>query len=115
VPSARRRYVERVLELYRHTPDTLAYIRRADRRLAANLHDRGVPLRTVEDALILVTARRAFRSNDAPQLAPIASLHYFLPVIHELQTAPPDPGYLDYIRDRLARRIPAPDDAHQLP
>jgi len=114
VPSNRQRYLKRVLELYRHTPDTLAYIRRADRRLAGDLHDRGVPLQTIEDALILATARRAFRAADATPLAPIASLHYFLPVIHELQMAPPDPGYLDYLRYKLARRMPAPDDAHQL-
>ena len=37
-----------MLELYRHTLDTLGYIRRADRRLVAELYDRGVRLDTVE-------------------------------------------------------------------
>ena len=71
--------------------------------------------KTVEDALILATARRAFRSNDAPQLAPIASLHYLLPIIHELKVTPPDPGYLDYLRYKLARRTPPRATDHQIP
>ena len=113
--SPRQRYVERVLELYRHTPDTLGYIRRADRRLAGSLHDRRVHLQTVEDALVLATARRAFRTADAPPLAPIASLHYILPIIHELQIAPPDDGYLDYLRHKLARQSAAATGHHQMP
>jgi len=115
VPSDRQQYVGRVLELYRLTPDTLAFIRRADRRLAADLYDRGVPLRTSEEALILATVRRTFRSTDLPPLAPIASLHYLLPILHELQVAPPDPSYFDYLRRKLARRTPDPDTDHQIP
>jgi len=115
VPSDRQRYADRVLELYRHTPGILGYIRRADRRLAVQLHDRGVPLTTVEDAMLLATARRAFRSKNAPPLPPIASLHYFLPIIHELQVAPPEPGYLDYLRHKLARQTSTSDTGHQIP
>jgi hypothetical protein len=81
-----------MIETYRRMPGTLGYIRRADRRLAATLHDRGVALQIVEDAILLATARRVFRSADATPLAPIASLHYLLPVIHELAVAPPDPS-----------------------
>lgn len=112
--SARQMYIGRVLAAYRAMPGTLGYIRRADRRLAVALHGRGVPLQTVEDAIALATARRTFRSNDAPQLEPIASLHYVVPVIHELQAAPPEPGYLDYIRYKLARHRNHGDD-HQIP
>ena len=112
MPSDRQRYANRVIQLYRNTPGTLAYIRRADRRLAVGLHDRGVPLNIVEDAVLLATARRAFRSREAPPLAPIATLHYFLPIIHELQVAPPEPGYLDYLRHKLATI--ASHDAHQI-
>lgn len=102
--SRRQIYVERVLDAYRHTPGTRGLLRQADRTLAAKLYDRGVPLQTVEDALTLVTARRAFRAPDAPPLDPIATLHYVLPVIHEVQTEPPIPGYIDYLRSRLDSR-----------
>jgi hypothetical protein len=114
--SRRQIYVERVLDAYRQTPGTLGQLRQADRRLAGKLYDRGVPLQTIEDALTLVTARRAFRAHDAPPLAPIATLHYVLPVIHELQTEPPIPGYIDYLRSRLDSRanIRAVNH-HQLP
>ena len=109
----RQRYAERVIQLYCDMPGTLGYVRRADRRLAADLHDRGVPLRVVEDAVLLATARRAFRSKEAPPLAPIATLHYLLPVIHELLVTPPEPGYLDYLRYKLATL--QADRGHQIP
>jgi len=114
--SRRQIYVERVLDAYRQTPGTLGQLRQADRKLAAKLYDRGVSLQTIEDALTLVTARRAFRDHDATPLDPIATLHYILPVIHELQTEPPIPGYIDYLRSRLDRRTPAlrTDPDHQL-
>ena len=53
-------------------------------------------------AMILAVARRTFRPEDAPPLAPIATLHYFRPVIDELLAEPPEPDYLSYIRYRLA-------------
>ena len=114
--SPRQRYVERLLEVYRHTPGTLGQIRRADRKLAAHLYDRRVPLQTLEDALLLATARRAFRSRDAPPLAPIATLHYVLPIVHELQVAPPEPGYLTYLRHKLESRPQNlnPNSDHQI-
>jgi hypothetical protein len=114
--SRRQIYVERLLDAYRQTPGTLGQLRQADRRLAGKLYDRGVPLRTIEDALTLITARRAFRAHDAPPLNPIATLHYVLPVIHELQTEPPIPGYIGYLRSRLdSRATTRAANHHQLP
>jgi hypothetical protein len=115
VPAERHRYVARVIEMYRQMPGTLGYIRRADRRLAAKLHDRGVSLQTVEDAILLATARRTLRPADAPPLDPIASLHYLLPIIHELEVAPPEHGYLNYLRHRLAHQTQGPADNPQIP
>jgi hypothetical protein len=102
----RRLYVQRVLDLYRRAPGTTGRLLRSDRRLAAELHDRGVPLGIVCAALILAVARRTFRSGNAPPLAPIASLHNIRPVIDELRAQPPDPGYIDYIRYKLAAVAP---------
>ena len=113
----RRRYVDSVLDLYRRAPTVSGYARRADRRLANDLHDRGVPLATVRAALVLAVARRAFRSPSAPPLAPIATLHYVRPVIEELLANPPDPDYIAYVQHKLAAVAPdfvmAAD--HQLP
>jgi hypothetical protein len=37
-------YIRRLLEAYRTTPGTCGAVRRPDRLLAAQLHQRGVPL-----------------------------------------------------------------------
>ena len=119
MPSAtsRRLYVQRVLELYRLAPGTAEHLRRSDRRLAGTLHDRGVALEVVHAALLLAVARRTLRSAHAAPLAPIATLHYFQPVIDEVIAEPPEPGYLSYIRYKLAASAPGLVAAggHQLP
>jgi hypothetical protein len=96
----RTRYACRVLERYRMLPGTLRRTLRQDRNLALRLYDRGVPLQKIEDAFVLALARRTFRSNPEP-IEPIRSLHYFLPLIQELELEPPLPEYLAYLRDRL--------------
>jgi hypothetical protein len=99
--SERQDYIERLLALYRRTPETSGVVRRADRCLAARLYDRRVPLELVELALRLAAARRQLRPPSAPPLATIRSLHYFLPVLDELSDPQLDPDYLNYLRYRL--------------
>lgn len=106
MPTAPRCYVEVVLDLYRRTPGTSGVVRRADRQLAAALYHRQVPAGLVATALLVAAARRTLRPADAPPLRPIATLHYFLPVIDELIADPLDPGYLDCLRYRLASLTP---------
>jgi hypothetical protein len=65
-----REYILRVLEAYRVTPGTCGLIRRPDRILAAQLHERGVPLTVVENALVLAAIRRMIRPNGAARLWP---------------------------------------------
>ena len=60
-----REYVRRLLEAYRLTPGTCGAVRRPDRLLATQLHERGVPLEAVENALVLAAARRLMRPIDA--------------------------------------------------
>lgn len=105
-PTSRRLYVQRTLDLYRLAPGTTGHPRRSDRRLAGELYDRGISLDVIREALLLAVARRTFRSESAPSLAPIATLHYFRPVIDELIAEPPEPGYLSYIRSKLASIAP---------
>jgi hypothetical protein len=80
-PISQENYIHQVLSAYRQTPGTAGTIRRPDRLLAAQLYARGVPLRTVENALVLAASRRLVRPTGAPPLATIRSLAYFLPVI----------------------------------
>jgi hypothetical protein len=98
----RIRYAKTVLERYRTLPGTLRRTLRQDRNLALRLYDRGVPLQKIEDAFVLALARRTFRSGSEP-IEPIRSLHYFLPVIHELDLEPPLPEYLTYLKHKLVQ------------
>jgi hypothetical protein len=95
-------YVHRLLQAYRATPGTCGAIRRPDRLLAAQLHQRGVPIEAVENALTLAAARRLARPADAPPLAIIRSLAYFSPVIDEVLSLPVSPEYFRHLRQRIA-------------
>jgi hypothetical protein len=98
---SREQYVRKLLDAYRQTPGTTGIVRRADRLLAAQLHQRGVPLTVVENALVLAAARRLFRPATLPPLNTVRSLAYFLPVIDEVQELKVSSDYFQHIRHRL--------------
>jgi hypothetical protein len=102
-PTSQQQYVQKVLETYRQTPGTTGSVRRPDRLLAAELHQRGVPLTTVENALVLATARRLLRPTSAPPLATVRSLAYFLPVIEEVLELKISDDYFQHLRRSLQR------------
>ena len=60
-----REYVRRVVDAYRVTPGTCGVVRRPDRLLAAQLHERRVPLTIIENALALAALRRLVRPDGA--------------------------------------------------
>lgn len=96
-------YVRQVLEAYRRTPGTSGVIRRPDRILAAELHQRGLSLTVIENAMVLAAARRLMRPPAAPPLGTIRSLAYFLPVIEEVLDLRVSQDYFRYLRQRLER------------
>ncbi|HXY77970.1 MAG TPA: hypothetical protein VEH47_04110 [Candidatus Acidoferrales bacterium] len=98
----REEYIQKVLTAYRQTPGTTGTIRRHDRFLATQLYARGVPLPTVENALILAASRRLLRPTQAPPLGTIRSLAYFLPVVAELRVLNVSPDYFRYLRRQIA-------------
>lgn len=98
-------YIRQVLEAYRKTPGTMGTVRRPDRTLAAQLHQRGVAVRVIENALVLAAARRLMRPADAPPLGTIRSLAYFLPVIDEVLGLRVSPDYFQYLRHQLKRFV----------
>src|SRR5208337_5163904 len=100
-----RDYVRRLLDAYRTTPGTCGAVRRPDRLLAAQLHARGVPLETVENALTLAAARRSTRPADATPLGTIRSLAYFSPVIEEVLQLKVGPEYFQHLRHKLQRTM----------
>lgn len=109
-------YVAAVILLYVELPETPLSASIQDHWQARRLHDRGVPLRLVESALLLGSLRRLVRPADVPPLPPIRSLAYFQPVIEELLTHPMPDSYLEYLQIKL-RRIagtkPAPAEVQK--
>ena len=103
---SREEYVRELLEAYRTTPGTTGSIRRPDRVLAAQLHQRGVPLLAVENALVLAVSRRLMHRPEAPPLGTIRSLAYFVPVIEEVLEGTVGQDYFSYLRYRLAPHFP---------
>ncbi len=98
-------YVQGVIELYVSLPGTPERASRGDRRLARALQVRRVPLPAVKTAFVLAIARRTLRSPDAAPLGPIRTLHYFVPVIEEVLDAPLDPGYVQYLAEKLKAQL----------
>jgi len=96
-------YVRQVLEAYRKTPGTMGTVRRADRLLAAQLYQRGLSVKVIENALVLAATRRLIRPPDALPLGTVRSLAYFLPVIEEVLESRVSPDYFEYLRYKLAR------------
>ena len=91
-------YAAEVLRLYTLLPGTPDRPRPSDRRLAAELERQGVPLDLIHAAFILGAARRACSLRALPA---IRSLHYFLPILDEVQEQPPDPSYIELLDWRL--------------
>jgi hypothetical protein len=100
-------YVRRLLDAYRVTPGTCGVVRRTDRLLATQLHQRGVPLEAVENAIVLAAARRLIRPTGAAPLGTIRSLAYFSPVIEEVLQLQVGREYFQHLRHKLQRATSA--------
>jgi len=94
-------YRQTLLDLYLRLPDTPRRPSRNDLRLVRQLWERDVPVRIVEAAFLLASARRAARRPDAMPLGRIRSLHYFLPVLEELLAQPVPDSYIAYLRSKV--------------
>ncbi len=93
--------VDTVLALYLSLPHSPPRSTSHDLRLAHDLYRQMIPLEVVEAAFLLASARRLFRDPSLPPLAPIRSLHYFLPVIEEVSASQLSRDYLLYLRHKL--------------
>ena len=98
--TRRQRYVRDAIELYQRLAGGQVRPRRQDRQLAAQLHDQGVTLATLEAAIRLAMARRNDRPEHLPRLQPVRSLHYFRAVVDEIKDDNQIDFYLQYLRAR---------------
>jgi hypothetical protein len=52
--------------------------------------------------MLPATVRRQYRDPSLGQLDRIRSLHYFLPIVRQLERQPLDPFYVEYLERKLA-------------
>jgi len=102
---SRAGYIRQVLDAWRRTPGTTGAVRPNDRRLAAALYARGVPLTAVQNAMILAAARRICRPPGLAPLQPMRSLHYLQPIIDEVLELGASPDYFRYLRSHIDRAL----------
>jgi hypothetical protein len=109
VTSARQSYVEAVVRHYVRLPGTPVCASRRDRRLAAELYERRVPLTSVWAAFVIAAARRTLRGPQQRKLETVRTLFYFVPAIDEVLDSPPDPGYVRYLAAKLQALVAEKD------
>lgn len=84
----------------------------ADEILARQWLARGITLERIEQAILMGCVRKYVSWRNNPAQAPIASLHYFEPVLEEIDCQKITPDYWDYVRDRLQRMEKLWKEAH---
>ena len=99
--TTRQDYVNAVVANYVRLPGTPLRPSRRDRRLAAALYHRRVPLRAVWAAFVIAAVRWALRSPQQRKLERIRTLYYFLPAIDEILAIAPEPDYVQYLAGKL--------------
>ena len=72
-----------------------------DAQFAQALQRRGIPLETVQDALLMGTVRKYVSWLNGSSTEPIGSLAYFSAVISEIQERPFPADYREYLRTKV--------------
>lgn len=80
-------------------------VQASDRDLALRLYDQGVPFYAVRNALLLGAARRVLHNGFSTSMPPIRSLHYFVPILREVQERPPGYREMEQLAVQLRQRV----------
>jgi hypothetical protein len=75
----------------------------AEEILARHWQTRGVSLERIEQAILLGCVRKYVSWRNHSSTAPITSLHYFDPLLEEIDQQEIPPDYWEYLRTRLQR------------
>jgi hypothetical protein len=101
--SESEKYVAVVREKFLALECTSGTFGRNDIRIAKCFCDHGIPLETVQDALLTGACRKIASCLDGRMLEPIGSLAYFEKIVTEIQSHPLPPGYRDYLSMQLEK------------
>lgn len=105
-PDKEEPYVGSVRKRFMTLGCTTGRFGASDERLAGSFEQKGIPLTVIEDAMLIGACRKYVSWINSGPSAPIASLHYFEPIIEEVIERPFPPGYREYMRlqvNKLAR------------
>jgi hypothetical protein len=101
--DSQEEYIRQILEAYRKTPGTMGTVRRADRLLAAQLYQRGLSLKVIENALVLAATRRLFGPPMHRPWARFARWPISCRSSRKFSDVRVSPDYFEYLRYKLAR------------
>ena len=96
-------YVEQVRRAFRGRACVQADFGPADERLAAAWQSQGIPLQTVQHAILLGCVRKSMAMIDQPATQPVRQLHYFKPLLLEVQREPFPAAYWQHLELNLGR------------
>lgn len=74
-----------------------------DAQIAQDLQKTGVPLETVQNALLIGTVRKYVSWLNGGLHEPIGSLAYFVAIVSEIQERPLAPDYQEYLKRRVGQ------------
>ncbi len=101
--QVRNPYVEAIRSSFVALGCTVGKFSTRDAQLAQDLQQRGIPLDTVHDALLMGAARKYVSWLNGGLLQPIASLAYFATLLPEMQQRPLQADYREYLRQKVAQ------------
>ncbi len=107
--DSRSKFVRDVLQLYLTMPGTPERFSRYDRAIAQAWFDQNIPFHVIQQAMVVAVVRRTYRPQDMIPLGPIRSLHYFAPVIFEIQNEPLSVSYWAYLKRKFEKLMPSGD------
>ena len=102
VPLADR-YVNAIKNRFLAIGCTVGKFSARDVELAQDLQRRGIPLETVQDALLMGAVRKYASWFNGGSLQPIGSLAYFAALIAETQDRPFPEGYREYLEVKVVK------------
>jgi hypothetical protein len=74
-----------------------------DAQIARDLQNTGVPLETVQNALLIGTVRKYVSWLNGGSREPIGSLAYFVAIISEINDRPLTPDYQEYLQGKVGQ------------
>ena len=96
-------YVDAIKKSFVAIGCTTGKLSARDAQIARDLQNTGVPLETVQNALLIGTVRKYVSWLNGGSGEPIGSLAYFVAIISEIQDRPLTPDYQEYLQRKVGQ------------